>query len=110
MSRAKASRGSSIYKINLSLTYVVNQYRGINELLSDKRSIAEVKMSNVVTDERAWLAATGIARARGVFITATDTGAGKTWVSRRLIAALRARMGWMWWHVNQLSRAGMQRM
>lgn len=47
-------------------------------------------MSNVVTDEQAWLAATGIARARGVFITATDTGAGKTWVSRRLIVALRA--------------------
>ena len=47
-------------------------------------------MSDAVTDEQAWLVATGIAFARGIFVTATDTGAGKTWVSRRLIAALRA--------------------
>lgn len=46
-------------------------------------------MSTVFTDERAWLAATGIAYARGVFVTATDTGVGKTWVSRRVITVLR---------------------
>lgn len=44
---------------------------------------------NVMSDLQAWLAATGLARARGVFVTATDTGVGKTWVGRQVIGALR---------------------
>ena len=37
-----------------------------------------------------WVDATGLLQGNGMFITGTDTGVGKTWVSVRLIHALRA--------------------
>lgn len=37
-----------------------------------------------------WVDATGLLKGNGMFMTGTDTGVGKTWVSVRLIHALRA--------------------
>lgn len=37
-----------------------------------------------------WVDATGLLQGNGMFMTGTDTGVGKTWVSVRLIHALRA--------------------
>ena len=37
-----------------------------------------------------WVEATGLLSAKGMFVTGTDTGVGKTWVSVRLMHALRA--------------------
>ncbi|MDD5391868.1 MAG: dethiobiotin synthase [Thiothrix sp.] len=47
-------------------------------------------MSNINPQLMQWLAATGFERLPGVFVTGTDTGVGKTWVSTRLIKVLRA--------------------
>ncbi|UOG92430.1 MAG: dethiobiotin synthase [Candidatus Thiothrix sulfatifontis] len=37
-----------------------------------------------------WLTASGVNTARGIFMTGTDTGVGKTWVGIQLITCLRA--------------------
>lgn len=42
-------------------------------------------------DFEAWVTVTRLGDARGVFVTGTDTGVGKTWVGSRLIQQLQAR-------------------
>jgi len=47
-------------------------------------------MSNINPQLTHWLAVTGVDKGAGVFVTGTDTGVGKTWISTRLIKVLCA--------------------
>ncbi len=48
-------------------------------------------MENNPTILESWLQVSGLGDTRGVFVTGTDTGVGKTWVSTRLIHLLKAK-------------------